>query len=493
MSKFSDYLSSVGEIGYVEEVSQSLAQVTGLPGLKPGEIVFFEDDSSGQAMDIDENLAKILIFSKSPPRVGLKATRTNEQIMVSLSDDLRGRTLNAFGIPLGEGKPLSGVDDKRGLETPPPGISTREKIATPLETGTIIVDMMIPLGKGQRELVIGDRKTGKSSFLRRTVVAQAKEGAVCIYALIGKKASDIKDMESYFQNSPVKNNVILVISTSQEPASVINLTPYTAMTIAEYFRDKGIDSLVVLDDLSTHAKFYRETSLLAKRFPGRDSYPGDIFFIHSRLLERAGNFKSKKPGGSSISCLPIVETVEGDLTGYIPTNIMSMTDGHIFFDGNLFSKGRRPAINHTVSVTRVGRQTQTQLKKDINRELSSLLSLYERSEEFSHFSAGLSESVKFALQTGERVIKFFDQHADDLVSENAQIFLFSLLWRGFWQNKTTDQMKQDLERLNESYKSDQKISEYINNSISESKTFNDLLKKVDDQKAQILTLFNLTQ
>ncbi len=298
-------------------------------------------------------------------------------------------------------------------------------------------------------------------------------------------------MESYFKNSPVKNNVILVVSTSQEPASVINLTPYTAMTLGEYFRDKGSDVLVVLDDLSTHAKFYRETSLLAKRFPGRDSYPGDIFFIHSRLLERAGNFKSKKPGGNSISCLPVAETIEGDLTGYIPTNIMSMTDGHIFFDGNLFSKGRRPAINHSVSVTRVGRQTQTQLKKDINRELSSLLSLHARSEEFSHFSAGLSESIKFALQTGDRVIKFFDQHPDDIVGQNVQIFLFSLLWRGFWQNKTTDQMKLDLERINELYKKDQKISQYINISISEAKSFNDLLKKIDDQKSQIATLLNL--
>ncbi len=180
MTKFSDYLGSVGEIGYVEEVSQSLAHVTGLPGLKPGEIVFFEDDSSGQTMDIDENLAKILIFSKTPPRVGVKATRTNEQVMISLSQDLRGRTLNAFGIPIGQGKALSGIEEKRALETPPPGISTREKIAVPLETGTMLVDSMVPRGKGQRQLILGDRKTGKSSILRRTVVTQARENTLCI-------------------------------------------------------------------------------------------------------------------------------------------------------------------------------------------------------------------------------------------------------------------------------------------------------------------------
>ncbi len=492
MKSFSHYQSAVGEIGYVEKVSQSLLHVNGLPGVKPGEIVIFENGVTGQTLGIAKDQAEILAFSRSLPRVGSQATRTNEFLAVELSPQLVGRTLNAFGKPTdGKSDPIE-VKERRPLEIHPPGITSRSKVQNFLETGIAIVDLLVPLGKGQRELVIGDRKTGKTTFLREAVVTSAKRGLLCIYAAIGKKISDIKDLETHFQNNDVRNNLILIHSGSQEPASIVHLTPYTAMTIAEYFRDLGRDVLLILDDLSTHAKFYRETSLLARRFPGRDSYPGDIFYIHSRLLERAGNFKIAGGKDASITCLPVVETIEGDMTGYIPTNLMSMTDGHIFFDSNIFGKGRRPAINHSLSVTRVGRQTQTQVKHDIHRELTTFLSLYERSESFAHFSAGLSESVKFTLRTGEKIYSFFDQQGEQLIPEMAQVFLFALLWRGFWQDKPVEAMKKDLDNAISLYQSNSEVSDYITKSVTEAENFNALLKKVDDERDKIKGLLNLT-
>ncbi|MCL5970228.1 MAG: F0F1 ATP synthase subunit alpha, partial [Patescibacteria group bacterium] len=256
-------------------------------------------------------------------------------------------------------------------------------------------------------------------------------------------------------------NIIIVASSPEDPSSIIHLTPYTAMTIAEYFRDLGRDTLIVLDDLSTHAKFYREISLIAKRFPGRNSYPGDIFHTHSKLLERAGNFVHEK-GEVSITCLPVVETTQGDLSGYIQTNIMSMTDGHIFFDSDLFSKGRRPAINPFLSVTRVGHQAQSQLRREINRELISFLTLFEKVQNYVHFGAELSESIKTTLSTGEQIMNLFDQPLYRTNPPNFQVFLFCTLWTGFWSQKSLSEMRQDIEKLTTAFDASKELQKEIN-------------------------------
>ncbi|MGI5826510.1 MAG: hypothetical protein ACOX50_03800 [Patescibacteria group bacterium] len=288
--------------------------------------------------------------------------------------------------------------------------------------------MLLPLGKGQRELVIGDRKTGKTSFFLSTAKNQVKEGSVVIYGAIGKKKSDIKRLQEFMAKEKLDKKMVIVASDADEAPSMIYLTPYTAMTIAEYFRDQGQDSLVILDDLSTHGRVYREIALLGRSFPGRDSYPRDIFYVHSKLLERAGNFKKGDKGQVSITCLPIAETVEGDLSGFIPTNLMGMTDGHIYFDSSIYAKGRRPAINIALSVTRVGRQTQSRLKRAINQTLTAFLADWERLQEYSHFGAELSEDIKNSVARGERLYDLLDQHYNLSVPEEVQLVLFALVW-----------------------------------------------------------------
>lgn len=373
---------------------------------------------------------------------------------------------------------------QRGINSIAPGILSRKTINKQLETGVPIVDLVMPLGVGQRELIMGDRKTGKTNFLMQAILAQVKQKHICIYAAIGKKRLDIKDAEKFFKKQGVSDQIIVVASGFDDPIGLTYLVPFSAMTIGEYFRDEGYDVLVVLDDLTTHAKFYREISLLGKKFPGRNSYPGDIFYTHAKLLERAGNFQTQK-GEKAITCLPVVETVQGDLSGYIPTNVMAMTDGHLYFDSDLFAKGRRPAINPFLSVTRVGRQTQSALKRDINREILSFLTIYEKMQTFTHFGAELTESTKATLAVGEKVIKFLDQEIATTIPINLQILLFSMLWNNILQNKNIESIEKDIGKVIESYKNKPTIKKTIDQIISDAKSFNDLLKTMRE-KGEIL-------
>lgn len=262
------------------------------------------------------------------------------------------------------------------------------------------------------------------------------------------------------------------------------------MTVAEYFRDQGEDVVVVLDDLSTHAKFYREISLLARRFPGRDSYPGDIFYTHARLLERAGNFVHKEKGEVAITCLPVAETVEGDFTGYIVTNLMGITDGHIYFDSNVYYQGRRPAINAALSVTRVGKQTQTKMKRDINRELTSFLALYEKMQNFSHFGAELTASVKDILKTGDSIYKFFDQSRELIVKEEVQLMLFALLWAKIIDEPTEEGYSKLKTNLTKAYEKEQVKTLF--KTVLEQPSFNSVLAKVIQNREQLVALCNNT-
>jgi F-type H+-transporting ATPase subunit alpha len=345
--------------------------------------------------------------------------------------------------------------------------------------------MLIPLGKGQRELVIGDRKTGKTNFLLQTMYTQAKKGVVCIYAAIGKKKQDVKIAEEYFAKKGVTSQIIIMASLAEDPISAIFITPYAAITLAEYFRDSGRDVLIVLDDLNTHAKFYREISLLGKRFPGRNAYPPDIFYTHAKLLERAGNFVQKN-GSTAITCIPVVETVQGDITGYIQTNLMSMTDGHIYFDVDLFAKGRRPAINPFLSVTRVGRQTQTNLRRTISRELISFMTLREKIENFAHFGAETNATVKNTLITGDQITAFFDQTSEVIMEIDLQTFLFSLIWFGAWKSKTFDQLKQDMTNIMIAYQTKPEFRKQITAIIEKQESLNSLLTVIGQQGMSIV-------
>lgn len=426
---FQSYLDKVGEYGIVNQVNHPIVFIEGLPKAKTHEVLLFESGQEAEVFTISRGKIEARVFSHEPVRVGTKVARTNKQLAVPVGPELLGQTLSPLGIPLDTTSTYKRPAEERELDITPGGISTRAKLTKPLITGVPLVDLMIPLGKGQRELIIGDRKTGKTSVLLTTIKNQVAEGLIPIYCAIAKKKSDIKKVQAFFAEEKILDKVIIVATSSYDSPSLIYLTPYAGMSIAEYFRDQGKDTLLVLDDLSTHAKFYRELSLLARRFPGRDSYPGDIFYIHSKLLERGGGYKHPKVGTVTITCLPVVEIVEGDLTGYVSTNIMGITDGHIYFDSNIYYQGRRPAINIPLSVTRVGRQTQETLNRVVNKELTSFLSGYEKMQNLSHFGAELTDDVKKKLRRGEMIFNFFNQPYHVTLPSTVQLIMFSMIWQ----------------------------------------------------------------
>lgn len=485
MKDFNFYLNSISEIGFVEQASSAIVYVSGLPRIKTDEIVIFEGGKIGVVLSFTTTIVEVLVFSKDPISHGTKVVRTNEFLKVPVGIELFGRIIDPLGNPLTALRAYKKPATLRGINARAGGILTRKTITRQLETGVPIVDLVMPLGFGQRELVIGDRKTGKTNFLLQAILAQVQQKHICIYAAIGKKRLDIKDVEEFFRRHGITDKVIVVATGFADPIGLSFLVPFSAMTISEHFRDEGYDVLLVLDDLTTHAKLYREISLLGKRFPGRNSYPGDIFYTHARLLERAGNFLTPK-GETSITCLPVVETAQGDLSGYIQTNIMSMTDGHLYFDSDLFAKGRRPAINPFLSVTRVGRQTQSTLKRDINREILSFLTISEKMQNFTHFGAELTESTKVTLAVGEKVIKFLDQGQSTTMPINLQILLFSMLWDNILQNKDIDPIGQDINKIIDQYKNNPAVGKEIDQTINDAKSFNDLLKVMREKGEKLL-------
>lgn len=487
MNDFSYFLNTFSEFGVVEEVWHPLVVVSGLPHVKSSELVQFESGEIGEVFSIEADSIQILVFSKNPVKVGTRLVRTGKHFSVGVGKELLGQVIDPLGHPLGESLSFKKPTEEREVDVVPPGMLKRSNISKPFLTGVSIVDMMVPIGQGQKELIIGDRKTGKTSFILTMLKNQAKMGSLAIYAAIGRKKHDIKMLQEFFIKQGIMQNIIMVASSSQDAPSLIVLTPYTAMAIAEYFRDQGINVVIVFDDLSSHAQFYREISLVAKRFPGRDSYPGDIFYFHSRLLERSGNFKHDKKGEVSITCFPIVEVVEGDITGYITTNLMGMTDGHIFFDSNAYYRGRRPAVNVSLSVTRVGRQAQVKVMRDINRELTAFLALYEKMQSFSHFGAELTESVKLILKVGDRIYKFFDQHYNQIVPPAVQLILFSMLWLKFLEEESDLEIKVYRDSLIKAYLTTESVKKLFDQ-IVDTQSFNALLSNVTRMKQHIILL-----
>ncbi|KKU55705.1 MAG: ATP synthase subunit alpha [Candidatus Amesbacteria bacterium GW2011_GWA2_47_11] len=436
---FKDYLEKTGEVGYVTRVVHEVVEVAGLPGVNLSETVVFESGQLGQVSALENEAVEVLVLSKKIVKGGTKVARTGKKLEIGVGEELLGTMIDVLGRPLsGKAK-----HNERLVNYPvdvlPKGIGDRERISRPLQTGIVLVDLLVPLGLGQRELVMGDRKTGKSQLVMQTVMSQARKGSICVFAAIGKRKTDIMKLQNFLKKENIAQKTVVVAASAYDSAGEIWMTPYTAFTVAEYFRDRGEDVLVVLDDMSTHAQFYRELSLLSRKFPGRDSYPGDIFSIHSRLLERAGNFKVGERE-AAITCLPIVESVMGDITGYISTNLMSMTDGHIFFDSDFFFRGRRPAINPFMSVTRVGHQTQTPLLRDIGQVLLELMSNYEKTQSFLKFGAELGENSRQVLVMGNKLLDFFNQPPEAIMNLNVQIILAGLLMAGLWDGTVTGKM-----------------------------------------------------
>ncbi len=426
-SVFNQYLQKTGEYGTVYQISHPIVFIEGLPTVSTHEVILFETGQKGEVFAINRGKIEARIFSHEPVLVGTRATRTDQLLSIPVGKELLGQTINPLGEPLDASAPFVLPKEFRDLDAKPVGISGRQKIASRLSTGISLIDILIPMGKGQRELIIGDRKTGKTSLLMTTIKTQVAEGSIAIYAAIAKKQSDIKKMQEFFVQEKIADKIIIVAASSHDSPSLIYQTPYAAMAIAEYFRDLGTHTLLILDDLSSHAKFYRELSLLARRFPGRDSYPGDIFYTHSKLLERAGNFKHPTVGEVSITCLPVIEIVEGDLTGYVSTNVMGITDGHIYLDSNIYYQGMRPAVNIPLSVTRVGRQTLDKLSREVNKTLTAFLARYDKLQNLSHFGQELTDDVKKDLRIGEMVYKFFNQPYHLTIPVTIQLIILSMI------------------------------------------------------------------
>lgn len=484
--KYNSCLDTTKETGFVEEVKHPVVYVNGLPKARLSELVYFESGCMGVVTSLLDNYVEIMVFSSKAVPVGTQVSRSAEILQVPVGEGLLGNVINSLGESLYENKVIVGIEEYRGIDSVPPAIDMRERVSIPLETGVSLVDFLIPLGKGQRELIIGDRNTGKTTFVLQTLMSQAKLGTICIYAAIGKKKHSIKKIEEQLEKFGLRDRVIIVGSASSDPIGYIYLTPYTAMTIAEYFRDMGKDVLLVLDDLTTHAKYYRELSLISKKFPGRDSYPGDVFYAHSRLLERAGNFKIGDKKVASITCLPIAEAIEGDITGYIQTNLMSITDGHIFFDRSIYKEGRRPAINYFLSVTRVGRQTQSRVRWGINRELSSFFYLHSKTERFIHFGAELNEGIKSTLEMGTKLDQFFDQTTEEIYPTDLQIILFVLIWSGVLREETQGKIRFYKLQAQKLYDKDPVFKDRIRKLITSCDDFNQLLGKVSAQHKEII-------
>ena len=424
---FAYAVEKVKEVGKVIYSDRSIAVVSGLPNAVIGEGVSFETGAHGLVSKLGEDQVEVIIFSDQSLTAGEPAARTGEAIKVSVGDGMLGDTFDSLGYIVRGEKDPSMVSENRAIECPAWEIERRSEITKFCTTGTGIVDMVVPIGRGQRELVIGDQKTGKTHFALQVVKAQAKEGVICVICLIGKEQAEILRVEKDLTQAGVRDKCIIIAEPAKSSAAKIMLAPFTAIAVAEHFRDLGKDTLVVLDDLSHHAVRYREMALLADRFPGRDSYPSDVFYLHARLLERAGCFLV---GGKavSITCLPIVSTVDGDISGYIETNIMSMTDGHLYFDRDLFFDGVRPAVNVFLSVTRVGRQTQNKLMRSAGQKILSTLSEYGNLKRFLRFGAELSPEVTEKIRLAHGVKAIFRQGGHVLIDPYVQVFMVALLW-----------------------------------------------------------------
>jgi F-type H+/Na+-transporting ATPase subunit alpha len=470
MSNFKEYLETIGEVGVVNEVIHSIVYAEGLPKLKPDEIVMFEHGQLGQTISLSKDKIEILILSQKQVKAGDKIARTNKFLSIGVSDEILGTIIDPLGNSLNNKKIK--IDKEMRIDTTPPSLDKRKPITSSLETGVPIVDLVIPIGIGQRELILGDRKTGKTQFFVRAMINQAKKGNICIYASVGKRIEEIKEVVQSLKEKSISQNIVIVATSASDAPGLIYITPYTAMTIAEYFAAKGKNVIVILDDLTNHAMYYRQISLLGGRFPGRNSYPGDIFYIHSRLLERAGNFKT-----GSITCFPVAESVMGDLSGYIQTNLMSITDGHIYFDSDLASAGRRPAVNPFLSVTRVGQQAQINLVKELSKELSTFLINLENLQGFLHFGAELSEEVFQKIALGNRILDFFNQPVDS-VPMNISILVISMLWIGSWRDQKSVDMKSKIKKMIDDYAVNPMFNKNIDELIIKTGSFRELLNKL---------------
>ena len=403
-----DKMSRDSEVGTVIAVGDGIARIYGIDHAMYGEIVTFENGLKGMVQDIRrDEIGCILFGSDTGIREGTKVSRTGKRAGVPVGDAYIGRVVNALGEAI-DGKGEIQADDYRPIEREAPGIIDRKSVSVPMETGILSIDAMFPIGRGQRELIIGDRQTGKTSIAMDTILNQKGKDVVCIYVAIGQKASTVAKVVNTLKTHGAMDYTIVVSSTASDCAPLQYIAPYSGTAMAEHFMYQGKDVLIVYDDLSKHAVAYRALSLLLGRSPGREAYPGDVFYLHSRLLERSSRL-SDAQGGGSITALPIIETQAGDVSAYIPTNVISITDGQIFLESGLFASGMRPAVNVGLSVSRVGGAAQTKAMKKASGSIRIDLAQYREMEVFTQFSSDLDAATKEQLEYGSGLMELLKQ------------------------------------------------------------------------------------
>ncbi|WP_027338773.1 F0F1 ATP synthase subunit alpha, partial [Halonatronum saccharophilum] len=417
-------------VGTVLNVGDGISKIYGLEGAMAGELLEFDSGVYGMALNLEENsIGCVILGDESKIEEGDTVHRTNEVVQVPIGEELKGRVVNALGEPI-DGKGPINTKESRAVESEAPGIVARQPVEEPLQTGIKAIDSMVPIGKGQRELIIGDRQTGKTAIGIDTIINQKGKDVACIYVAIGQKSSTVAQIVNKLEESGALDYTTVVSASASDPAPLQYLAPYAGCAIGEGFMYDGQDVLVVYDDLSRHAVAYREMSLLLRRPPGREAYPGDVFYLHSRLLERAAKLNDDL-GAGSLTALPIIETQAGDISAYIPTNVISITDGQIFLESELFYSGVRPAVNVGLSVSRVGGNAQIKAMKSVAGTLKLDMSQYRELEAFAQFGSDLDESTQKKLARGERVVEVLKQGETELLDVEDQIIIIYAVTNGY--------------------------------------------------------------
>lgn len=438
--KYYDNAIKQNETGTVLMVGDGIARASGLINCMAGELLEFEDGSFGMAQNLEENSVSIVLFGDdSGIGEGQTVKRTGKVVSVPVGEAMIGRVVNALGQPIDGAGPVV-TSEYRAIESPAPGICERQGVSQPLQTGIKAIDSMVPIGRGQRELIIGDRQTGKTTLAADTIINQKGKDVICIYVAIGQKRSTVSSLVETLTRNGAMDYTIVVAATASEASPLQYIAPYSGCAMGEYFMYKGKDVLIIYDDLSKHAVAYRALSLLIRRPPGREAYPGDVFYLHSRLLERAARL-DEAHGGGSLTALPIIETQAGDVSAYIPTNVISITDGQIFLETELFHSGVMPAVNPGISVSRVGGNAQIKAMKKVAGTLKLIYSQYRELQSFAQFGSDLDADTKARLEQGARIVEVLKQNQNAPVPVEKQVAILYAVTKGILSRVATEDVR----------------------------------------------------
>ena len=472
------------ETGTVTMVGDGIARAAGLDNCMAGELVQFESGTYGMAQNLEENSVSIVLLGDDEGiKEGSTIKRTGKVVSVPVGEGMIGRVVNALGQPI-DGKGPIEAADYRAIESPAPGILDRQPVKQPLQTGIKAIDSMIPIGRGQRELIIGDRQTGKTVIATDTIINQKGKDVLCIYVAIGQKRSTVATLVENLEKNGAMAYTMVVCATASELSPLQYIAPYAGCAMGEYFMNKGRHVLIIYDDLSKHAVAYRALSLLIRRPPGREAYPGDVFYLHSRLLERAAKLSDAK-GGGSLTALPIIETQAGDVSAYIPTNVISITDGQIFLETELFHAGIRPAVNPGISVSRVGGNAQIKAMKKVAGTLKLIYSQYRELQGFAQFGSDLDADTKARLAQGERIVEVLKQDRNSPVAVEKQVAILYATIHGYLKEVAVSDIAEY----------EQRLYDYLDENVTAAgvmetiRTTGDLKPETEEQLKQVLADF----